>query len=675
MDKYVGKRLDGRYEIKEVIGVGGMAVVYKAYDNVEDKIVAIKILKEEFSTNEEFLRRFKNESKAIAMLSHPNIVKVNDVSFGDLIQYIVMEYIDGITLKQYIEQEGSLPWKDAVHFILQVLRGLQHAHDRGIVHRDIKPHNIMVLRDGTIKVTDFGIARFARSEQKTITDKAIGSVHYISPEQAKGEFTDEKSDVYSVGVILYEMLTGQLPFQAENAVSVAIMQLQREPSLPTEINGSIPVGLEQITMHAMQKDASRRYKSAAEMLCDLDAFRKDPAATFNYSYFVDNSPTKFIASDVIDDSNVATEEEKDKIPIIPILAGVAAALVLAAFVVVAVILGWFNKKTEEVTCPNFVGMTLEEVLASPHASDYDIEYNNNWEYNEEYGYGVIFKQSPEADRKIKKGSKIVVYVSFGNETITLPNIIGERDINAQEILRRNGFTNFEIIREENEHAAAGIVFKTDPNPGDPCDPQKLITIYVSLGSDAPLVDVPNVVGFNKEKAMQDLAAAGFVTREEPMDNSTFPVGTVVKQSPSPNETSQAPLGSEVIIYVSSGNYSVDVNVQLPKDYKYDNGYVELWDGLNSEYSFGNNNPNSNKKKININNYGKDYTFSVVTDKEKLTLLVRLTPDGKEYHDYLEVEIDAKTQRVSVVKRFDYPIAEPSVDAPSSDTASGSGANG
>ena len=227
MDKFVGKRLDGRYEIKEIIGVGGMAVVYKAYDNQENRTVAVKILKEEFISNEEFVRRFKNESKAIAMLSHPNIVKVYDVSFGDLIQYIVMEYIDGITLKEYIEHEGSLRWKDAVHFTIQILKGLQHAHDKGIVHRDVKPQNIMVLPDGTIKVTDFGIARFARSEQRTITDKAIGSVHYISPEQARGERTDEKTDIYSVGVILYEMLTGQLPFQAENAVSVAIMQLQR----------------------------------------------------------------------------------------------------------------------------------------------------------------------------------------------------------------------------------------------------------------------------------------------------------------------------------------------------------------------------------------------------------------------------------------------------------------
>ena len=227
MDRFLGKRLDGRYEIHEIIGVGGMAVVYKAYDIQENKIVAVKILKEEFGSNSEFLRRFQNESKVISVLSHPNIVKVFDVSFGDNFQYIVMEYIDGITLKEYIERKQSVPWKDALYFAVQILRALQHSHDKGIVHRDIKPQNIMLLRDGTIKVTDFGIARFSRSEEMTITDKAIGSVHYISPEQAKGGPIDEKADLYSVGVLLYEMLTGNLPFDGDSAVMVAIMQLQQ----------------------------------------------------------------------------------------------------------------------------------------------------------------------------------------------------------------------------------------------------------------------------------------------------------------------------------------------------------------------------------------------------------------------------------------------------------------
>lgn len=253
MENYCGKRLDGRYEIREIIGVGGMAVVYKAYDVIDDRIVAIKILKEEFLANDEFRRRFKNESKAIAVLSHPNIVKVYDVSFGDRLQYIVMEYIEGITLKEYIEQQKVINWKEAVHFVTQILKALQHAHDKGIVHRDVKPQNIMLLQDGTIKVTDFGIARFCRGDTRTMTENAIGSVHYISPEQARGEITDDKADIYSVGVVMYEMLTGQLPFQSDSAVSVAIMQLQQEAKRPREINPDIPLGLEQITLRAMQK--------------------------------------------------------------------------------------------------------------------------------------------------------------------------------------------------------------------------------------------------------------------------------------------------------------------------------------------------------------------------------------------------------------------------------------
>ena len=251
MDKYIGKKLDGRYEITELIGVGGMADVYKATDIIDNKLVAVKILKKEFAENEEFLRRFRNESKAIALLSHPNIVKIYDVGFSDKLQFIVMEYIDGITLKEYIDNEQVLTWKDSVHFIIQILRALQHAHDRGIVHRDIKPQNIMLLTDGTIKVMDFGIAKFARGDSSTQTDQAIGTVHYISPEAARGDETDEKSDIYSVGVMLYEMLTGKKPFDTDNPISIAVMHMQTTPERPRSINPDIPAGLEEIILRAM----------------------------------------------------------------------------------------------------------------------------------------------------------------------------------------------------------------------------------------------------------------------------------------------------------------------------------------------------------------------------------------------------------------------------------------
>ena len=340
MDKYTGKRLDARYEIQELIGVGGMAVVYRAYDVVEDRIVAIKILKDEFLGNKEFIRRFKNESKAIAVLAHPNIVKVYDVSFGTKIQYIVMEYIDGVTLKEYISKQQSMDWKDAVYFTHQILSALNHAHEKGVIHRDIKPQNIMLLADGTIKVTDFGIARFSSNETQTMTDRAIGSVHYISPEQAKGSMIDEKADIYSVGVMLYEMLTGKLPFEADNAVSVAIMQMQSAPRKPTDINPEIPEGLEEITLRAMQKLPANRYSSAKEMMNDIEKFENDPQIHFNYKYFVDDNPTRFMMDGVNKDKSSYGDnynyrnEKKKKTKAGFIMGGIAAAVGLFALIFV-----------------------------------------------------------------------------------------------------------------------------------------------------------------------------------------------------------------------------------------------------------------------------------------------------------------------------------------------------
>ena len=295
MDNYLNQVLSERYEIQEIIGVGGMAVVYKAFDLIDKRIVAIKILKDEYMANEEFRRRFKNESKAIAVLAHPNIVKVYDVCFGDTLQYIVMEHVEGITLKEYIQRQKIVEWKEAVHFTVQILRALQHAHDKGIIHRDIKPQNIILLPNASIKVMDFGIARFNRGESLTVAESgAIGSVHYVSPEQARGDYTDEKSDIYSVGVVLYEMLTGRLPFESDSDESVALMQVRADAVRPSEINASIPVGLEQITLRAMQKNPADRYQSAAEFLLDLDEFKRNPQIKFDYSYFIDQTPTKFI---------------------------------------------------------------------------------------------------------------------------------------------------------------------------------------------------------------------------------------------------------------------------------------------------------------------------------------------------------------------------------------------
>ncbi len=638
MDKYVGKRLDGRYEIREIIGVGGMAVVYKAYDNQENRMVAIKILKEEFLSNEEFLRRFKNESKAIAMLSHPNIVNVYDVSFGDLIQYIVMEYIEGITLKEFIEREGSLRWKDAVHFTIQILKGLQHAHDNGIVHRDVKPQNIMVLADGTIKVTDFGIARFARSDQRTITDKAIGSVHYISPEQARGEKTDEKADIYSVGVMLYEMLTGRLPFQADSAVSVAIMQLQRDPQLPTEINDSIPLGLEQITMHAMQKSLERRYQSAAEMLCDLGNFRKDPTLTFAYTYFVDNSPTKFVGAIGADvETEEADEPQKEKNNIIPILAGIAATLVIALVVLAIIFIPKLLSGTgEEFKCPDFVGMKISEIESNSEYIDKFI-FTKKWGENDEFEYGVVYNQSIPDGQMVKDDTKITLNVSMGQSTKKVPDVYGQLESYAKSKLEGEGF-KIKIVSEADDEVEEGYVIRTEPIKTTVVAEGETITIVVSTGKPQEYVEIPDVVGQPESQAKDVLRKAGLSVKVESQkinitaNDEYQPSGNVLKQSPVAT-TEKVEEGTEITLYISSGLYETDVEISLPSAEEIEDENkickVSLWlDGKIVKES----------EKIDLTQVQK-YTFKGVTSSEKTAYFQVKLNDVTEYQD---IEVDFRT---------------------------------
>ncbi len=669
MDKFVGKRLDGRYEIKEIIGVGGMAVVYKAFDNQENRVVAVKILKEEFISNEEFVRRFKNESKAIAMLSHPNIVKVYDVSFGDLIQYIVMEYIDGITLKEYIEREGSLRWKDAVHFTIQILKGLQHAHDKGIVHRDVKPQNIMVLPDGTIKVTDFGIARFARSEQRTITDKAIGSVHYISPEQARGERTDEKTDIYSVGVILYEMLTGRLPFQAESAVSVAIMQLQREPQLPTEINGSIPLGLEQITMHAMQKSPERRYQSASEMLCDLGAFRKDPSITFDYSYFVDDSPTKFVPNSFDYDSVRIPEEDepeetKEKSNMIPILAGIAATLVIAIIVLAAIFVPkLFSKSNSEISCPKFVGQLYDDIKANKEYTD-SFKFETEWQANNEFEYGYVFEQSKAEGQKVKKGATITLYISKGESTKKVPDVYGLTESAAVSKLKAEGFKPT-VEAMPSDDVEDGKVIKTEPQRTQVVGENLDIKIYVSSGKSLKNVSVPSVVGMKQadaEKELKEKKLISVVEKVKYSKNNGYeyaPIGYVIKQDPS-NDNSIVE-GSNVKIYVNDG-FASNITVTLPKysDFKLDQYIISLWDDSGSIV----------EKTIDATKTTK-YTFeNIASDRDMATYTVKIRAlNGKTAEDYQTIKVDYKEGTTEVIIRSkDYKVlGGDTTDSPNDDT--------
>lgn len=574
MENYVGKTLNGRYEIQEIIGVGGMAVVYKAYDNIDDRIVAVKILKEEFLANEEFRRRFKNESKAIAVLSHPNIVKVYDVSYGDRIQFIVMECVDGITLKEYIQQQGVINYKEAVFFVTQILRALQHAHDKGIVHRDIKPQNIMLLENGAIKVTDFGIARFSSSETRTMTDSTIGSVHYISPEQARGDITDDKADIYSVGVMLYEMLTGKLPFESDNTVSVAIMQLQQDPVKPREINPSIPVGLEQIVLKAMQKNINDRYQSAAEMLLDLEEFRRNPSISFDYDY-KNNEPTKYIPNitNSIKKVDPVVEEEEEEPEVrnrtIPILIGIITGLVVVLAVAFGVLfkLGYLSGNSQ-IKVPNFIGVIYDE---EEFETKYpDLTFDISEKVDTSVAPNQIISQTPEKGTKIDPKKTIIeLVVATNTELVEIPDdLIGIDYVSAVTKLTSLGFNVKEKEVEQKDYPgiAAGTVVSVNPKGGNKVSANSTVTLeYVSYDeTKEKLVIVPDVSNLDEASAKKVLTSSGFTVSVNSEYSDTISKGYVISNT---FKGSKIPSGSNVTITVSKGKLveqSITITVTLPE---------------------------------------------------------------------------------------------------------------
>ncbi|MEG2192421.1 MAG: protein kinase [Oscillospiraceae bacterium] len=421
-NNYIGRRLDERYEIVSLIGVGGMSNVYKAIDLQSSTVVAIKVLKQEFFDNDELVRRFKNESKAISLLNNPNIIKVLDVNITEKEKYIVVEYIDGITLKEYIENRKVLTWQETIQFTGTILSAIGHAHENGIIHRDLKPQNVMLLRDGTLKIMDFGIARLSTANQKTVTDKAIGSVHYISPEQVRGKNTDSRSDIYSIGIMMYEMLTGTLPFKSETAVSVAMQQLSDIAVRPTQIVPSIPQGLEQIVIKAISKDADKRYQTASEMLRDLNEFKTNPAIIFDYAD--ENEKTQAVTVD-----KVASKKPTKKVKVkrgfrltLPVLAGVAAAFALSAVVAIIMIFSFSGNplfsNQQEVELPSFVGMTEQQVKDAGYKFKYNIEYV----YSADYEEGTVFSQAPKPPKTVKEKGTVKLKVSKGAQTSQLPDL-------------------------------------------------------------------------------------------------------------------------------------------------------------------------------------------------------------------------------------------------------------
>ncbi len=595
MDSNIGKKLDGRYELLELIGVGGMADIYRARDIEEDRVVAVKILKTEFAGSDEFLRRFRNESKAIALLSHPNIVKIYDVGFTEKVQFIVMEYVDGITLTDYIEQQGVLKWRDSIHFTVQILKALQHAHDRGIVHRDVKSQNVMLLRDGTIKVMDFGIARFNRENNKTMSEKTIGSVHYISPEQARGDITDERSDIYSVGVALYEMVTGKKPFDGDTPVSIALMHMQSTPKKPTELNSTIPEGLEQIILRAMQKEPNQRYQTAGEMIKDLEELKKNPALIFEYKYNSTDGTTKYfdrplqagepekprrrkemvveIPEDDYDDDydDDDDEYEERRSPLIPILFAVGTAFIITAVFLVLTLLNKYLGESsstpnsvlnpsggndtsisvtagEEMEMPNMIGMTWDEAYGK-YASYLNLVAQQEWS---EYEKDQIFEQELPEGRKVKVGTTITVKVSKGIKQVEVQDLADRTVDAAERQLKKDGF-KVKKTYEESDEVAKNSVIRTEPAAHELAPQGSTVTLIISLGASETLMSVPKLTDMPLETALERCEEYYLNPQIKYVDTDEFEKDTVISQSIAPNEHVER--NTEIELEVSTGEIS------------------------------------------------------------------------------------------------------------------------
>ena len=577
MDQYIGQLLDDRYEILEVIGTGGMAVVYKALCHRLNRLVAVKILKDEFAKDEEFLRRFQAEGEAVAMLSHPNIVQVFDVSATDNTYYIVMELINGISLKQYMEVKGILNWKETLHFASQIALGLEHAHSRGIVHRDIKPHNVMVLKNGSVKVMDFGIAQ-VMNKSSTLTKEALGSVHYISPEQAKGSFTDSRSDIYSLGVVMYEMMTGRPPYDGESPVSVAIQHINGGAPLPTAFNPNIPAGMEQIIMKAMALEPGDRYSSATELLQDLEEFRKTPTITFPYelpNHTVPDDDTKklqtlggkprTIAQNVAisrggvvstgggkkqepvpsggrskealhraqkrREEEARREAERSRIATIAVVACSVVAVIAIVVFLVAIFNGaMINRDRDLVEVPYLTGDMYDEELGVRYPN-FTIRLQPQ-QYDDFYVAGQIMHQEPVGGVKVAKGTEIFLTVSMGPEpkVKVMENLVGVTLDRAYSFLHGQGLKPL-VLEEPSDQQASGRVIRTEPDAGAELTDGQIVKIYVSTGPEIIEAKMPNVLDMEMDTALETLDEFGFKNVSTvKVSSNKVAKGSVVTQS-------------------------------------------------------------------------------------------------------------------------------------------------
>lgn len=570
MDKYIGRLLDDRYEILEVIGVGGMAVVYKAKCHRLNRMVAIKILKDDFLEDEDFRSRFHAEGQAVAMLSHPNIVSVYDVSSSSGGDYIVMELIEGITLKQYIERKGALNWKETLHFALQIAKALDHAHSRGIVHRDIKPHNIMVLRNGTVKVADFGIAR-GIAKGNTLRKEALGSVHYISPEQAKGEHVDARSDIYSLGVVMYEMATDKQPYEGSSPINVALQHINGTAVMPSVLNSSIPTGLEQIIMKAMEKDPENRYDSALELAEAIEQFQNDPEIVFPYPMLemetprnksqeesqAIRNPQRNVDNKVVklpeDSRNRQSKERKTvkntNVARIAIIASTVAILIAIGILVLLLSGNLFGNGDKMVSVPDLNGKMFATLPSYPGVK---IELGEEV-YDNFYQAGAIISQDVTAGSEVIKGTTIYVTVSKGAEPIiyTMKDVVGMYEAEAHTLLTQMGILlDIKIEYEVTDSVKAGRVIRTAPEKDTVLQKEQTVIIYVAKAKTIVKEYVPEVVGMNVDAAIAKLKANKFENvKIELVEDATVNEGTVLRQSEA--KGTKLDITEEIIIWVST----------------------------------------------------------------------------------------------------------------------------
>lgn len=554
-DKYVGQVFDSRYKITKILGVGGMAVVFEAFDTKLNRIVALKMLKDEIANDSQSVKRFINESKAVSMLSHPNIVSIYDVSVKDNLKYIVMERVDGITLKSYMTQKGVLSLSETLSFTEQILRALEHAHSKGIIHRDIKPQNIMLLKNGRIKVTDFGIAKLPNAETVTMTDKAIGTVFYISPEQASGRPIDQRSDLYSLGVLMYEMVTGRLPFNAESPVSVALMQVNSQAKPPREIMPSVPLALEQIIMLCMEKSPELRFQNAPQMLRHLLQIKNNPT----YVFKTKNRDGK-IALEETNNPKAAKKVSKGGRSMFPVILGVTLAFLLVVGLSLnTVIKRVFPDETEDpseqITVPSLEGQIYTDKMGEDLVKDgfrIIIKYDDT---QTEVAAKTILKQSPEgeAKRKIIPGQTtcdITLTLSRGQNAIKLPDLT-VKDHREVEIKLNDMKLKCDKKYEINDNIPVGHIIRTSPAPGNMVNEGDTIVLYISKGTDTKYVQVPNFIGLSEAQAKAQLIQSNLALGEITYEQSSKPKGTVIGQSR--DHTEKVPeKTTKIDLIVSSG---------------------------------------------------------------------------------------------------------------------------